>query len=202
MGSLVLQTSSIPDMAPLSAVLSSPEDDEAEYLAQVLRLSTQMSEADVEEKLMAKATELGISTSRLSAQKRNTSSAESQASTTATQHVRTFSTASRDSASTTLTSHPSLNAISTAAAAADSSPNALVRKRSKSLSFSQYDKYLSQIGPNIHQPRIQKTPPPGTLETSAHSLFSVSTRRSYFSIKEGIRKIRWARRSVPTDSTM
>ncbi|KAF6834277.1 IBR domain-containing protein [Colletotrichum plurivorum] len=203
MASLAGQTSSTPDMAhcPPTA-LPSPEDDDSEYRDQVLRLSSQATEADVENDLVAKATALGISTAALSPEKRNTSSVESRASTVATQHVRTFSTASCDSASTTLTSHPSLNATPATAAAVDPPPNPLVRKRSKSLTFSHYDKYLSQLDPNIHQPKIQKAPPPIPLDASTHSLFSVNSRRSYFSIKEGIRKIRWRRRSALMESTI
>lgn len=199
MGSLAGQTSSSPDMARPPPLMTTPDDGEAEYRAQVLRLSSQRSEADVEEELVAKATALGIPTSRFAHDKRNTSSAESQTSTIATQHVRTFSNASRDSASTTLTSHPSLHAVPIAA---DVPPHSLARKRSKSLSFSQYDKYLSQIDPNIHQPKIQKAPPAIPHDTTAHSLFSVTSRRSYFSIKEGIRKIRWKRKSGLLESTM
>ncbi|KAI8304826.1 hypothetical protein K4K61_005871 [Colletotrichum sp. SAR11_59] len=201
MGSLTGQTSSTPDMAPSPAALPSPEDDEADYLDQVLRLSTQTTEAAIDEELVAKATALGISTSGLTPE--NTAAGpESRASTVATQHVRTFSTASRDSASTTLTSHPSLNTAPFTAATADVPPNSLARKRSKSLTFSHYDKYLSQLDPNIHQPKIQKAPPPAVLDPSTHSLFSVSTRRSYFSMKEGIRKIRWKRRSALMESTI
>ncbi|GKT96233.1 IBR domain-containing protein [Colletotrichum tofieldiae] len=199
MASLAGQTSSTPDMAPSTTVLPFPEDDEADYLVQVLRLSSEGSEAAIEEELVAKAKALGISTSRLSHEKRKTSSAESQTSTIATQHVRTFSTASRDSTSTTLTSHPSLHAVPIAA---DAPPHSLARKRSKSLGFSQYDKYLSQIDPNIDQPKIQKASPPIAHDTSTHSLFSVSSRRSYFSIKEGIRKIRRKRTSAVVESTM
>ncbi|KAF4480694.1 hypothetical protein CGGC5_v011127 [Colletotrichum fructicola Nara gc5] len=201
MGSLTGQTSSTPDMAPSPAALPSPEDDEADYLDQVLRLSTQTTEAAIDEELVAKATALGISTSGLTPE--NTDAGpESRASTVATQHVRTFSTASRNSASTTLTSHPSLNTAPFTAATADVPPNSLARKRSKSLTFSHYDKYLSQLDPNIHQPKIQKAPLPAVLDPSTHSLFSVSTRRSYFSIKEGIRKIRWKRRSALMESTI
>ncbi|KAK6225043.1 IBR domain-containing protein [Colletotrichum tabaci] len=200
MASLAGQTSSTPEMAPSTSALPSPEDDEAEYLAQVLCTpSSQRSEAAIEEELVARANALGISMSRLSPEKRNTSSAESQTSTIATQHVRSFSTASRDSASTTLTSHPSLHAIPIAA---DAPPHSLARKRSKSLGFSQYDRYLSQIDPNIHQPKIQKASPSLVHDTSTHSLFSVTSRRSYFSIKEGIRKIRRRRKSGILESTI
>ncbi|OLN96437.1 putative E3 ubiquitin-protein ligase rbrA 1 [Colletotrichum chlorophyti] len=199
MGSLAGLTFSSPDMAPPPPFLPSPEDDEAEYVTKVL-LSTSTSEAAVEEELLAKATALGISLTRISPDKRNTSSAESHASTVATQHVRTFSNASRDSASTNLTSQPSENAVTLAA---DLPSHSLTRKRSKSLTFSQYDKYLSQLDPNIHQPKIQKTPPPAPLDTSNHSLFSVTSRRSYFSIKDGIRKIRRKKKSGgSTESTI
>ncbi|TQN69600.1 hypothetical protein CSHISOI_05923 [Colletotrichum shisoi] len=200
MASLAGQRSSTPEMALSTGALPSPEDDEAEYLAQVLCTPpSQRSEAAIEEELVARANALGISMSRLSPEKRNTSSAESQTSTIATQHVRSFSTASRDSASTTLTSHPSLHAIPITA---DAPPHSLARKRSKSLGFSQYDKYLSQIDPNIHQPKIQKASPSLVHDTSTHSLFSVTSRRSYFSIKEGIRKIRRRRKSGILESTI
>ncbi|KAK2032978.1 IBR domain-containing protein [Colletotrichum zoysiae] len=193
------QMCSAPDMSPWTAVLPSTEDDEAEYLAQVLHLAPEGSEAAIEEELFAKANALGISVSRLSHEKRNTSSAESQTSTVATQHVRTFSTTSRNSASTTLTSHPSLHAVPVTT---DTTPHSLARKRSKSLGFSQYDKYLSQIDPNIDQPKIQRISPSIAHGASTHSIFSVSSRRSYFSIKEGIRKIRRKRTSGRVDSTI
>ncbi|KDN60876.1 putative IBR domain-containing protein [Colletotrichum sublineola] len=199
MASFAGQMCSTSDMVPSTTLLPSTEDDEAEYLAQVLHLAPERSEAAIEEELMAKANALGISVSRLSHEKRNTSSAESQTSTIATQHVRTCSTASRDSASTTLTSHPSLHAVPIIA---DAPPHSLARKRSKSLGFSQYDKYLSQIDPNIDQPKIQKESPSITHGASTHSLFSVSSRRSYFSIKEGIRKIRRKRTSGMMEPTI
>ncbi|TEA20413.1 putative E3 ubiquitin-protein ligase ariadne-2 [Colletotrichum sidae] len=203
MATLARHTSSTPDMAPCPAILPSPEDDEAEYLDQVLCLPLQTSEAAIEEELVAKAAALGISTSGLSADSCNNYTAESRASTVATQHVRTFSTASRDSTSTTLTSHHSESvAALPASTPADAPPVPLARKRSKSLTFSLYDKYLTQLDPNIHQPKIQKAPPPIALDNSAHSLFSVTSRRSYFSIKEGIRKIRWRRRSGLLESTV
>ncbi|KAJ0162512.1 putative E3 ubiquitin-protein ligase ARI5 [Colletotrichum tanaceti] len=200
MASLAGHTSSTPEVAPSTSALPSPEDDEAEYLAHVLcTSSSQRSEAAIEEELAARANALGISMSGLSPEKRNTSSAESQTSTIATQHVRSFSTASRDSASTTLTSHPSLHALPIVI---DAPPHSLARKRSKSLGFSQYDKYLSQIDPNIHQPKIQKASPSPAHDTSTHSLFSVTSRRSYFSIKDGIRKIRRKRKSGMLESTI
>jgi hypothetical protein len=70
------------------------------------------------------------------------------------------------------------------------------RRRSKTLSFSHYDKYLAQIDPNINQPKFLKEPPPD-VDISGLSLFSVSTRKSFASVRSGIKKrIRWKRKGL------
>jgi hypothetical protein len=125
--------------------------------------------------------------------KRNTSSAESQASTVATYHARTFSSASNASSNTVLTSRSSIAAAPAGAALA--APAIVTRKRSKSLSFSQYEKYLSSIDPTLSQPKFLKEPPPEQRDVSGQSLFSVSTRKSLFSIKDGIKRIRWKKKT-------
>ena len=65
------------------------------------------------------------------------------------------------------------------------------------MSFSQYERYLQQIDPNINQPKFLKEPPPDSVDPSAQSIFSVSTRKSLFTIKRSIKtKVRWRRKSI------
>jgi hypothetical protein len=66
----------------------------------------------------------------------------------------------------------------------------------KNINFTHYEKYLTQVGKNLDQPKFRKAAaaPP---ETSSKSLFSVSTKRSLFSIRSGVKnKMRWRRSFV------
>lgn len=166
--------------------------DDAAYLSQVLRLPVDKSESQLDDELEARARQHGITISHSTSDKRYTSSAES-ASTTQTPHTRTFSTASNNSASTTLTAHSSIFA--------PSSPKLYPTKgkdgrSNKNLNFSHYERYLAQVDKNLDQPKFRKAAvaPP---ETSSKSLFSVSTKRSLFSIKSGMKnKMKWRRKSM------
>lgn len=189
MGSLALQASLPLDMAPSGDFLASELSD-ADYLAEVLRLTTEQSETNVDNELAAKAAALGISIARPSShdQPNGSLAAESEITVTNNGHVRSLSAGSHGSSSTAVTSHSSTQAVSNA----DSASNAASRVRSKSLNFSQYDKYLAQLEPNLNQPKFVTITP----SESAPSIFSVSTRRSYVSIKNGLKtKIRWKRKS-------
>lgn len=172
-----------------------PELSDAVYFKEVLRLPVEKSEDHIEDELVARARQLGISPSPSShnaSDKRYTSSAES-ASTVPTYHARTFSTASNDSASTALTAHSSVFAAPspevTPAIAND-------KRRPRSLNFSQYDKYLSQIDRNLDQPKFRKSSAI-VADPSSRSLFSVSTKRSLASVKSTIKnRMRWRRKSI------
>lgn len=194
MSSLARHSASTADLAP-AGDSSQLEPGESDYCREVLQLPAGKTEAMAEEELVARANALGISTPQpLTDEKRNTSSAESS-STVITFHVRTFSSASNDSASTDLTTHSS---ILDGPSPPIRAPAGL-RRRSKSMSFSQYDKYLANIDPNINQPKFVKEPSPDRMDASAQSLFSVSTKRSLFSIKRGIKsRIRWRKKSAPS----
>jgi hypothetical protein len=216
MGSLAVPAIALaaPDVAaqqPAADALP-PELSDHDFLVEVLRLPAdgKRTEADLDRELAERARELGISdpSSRPSTStaddisKRNTSSAES-ATTATTSHGRTFSSASDGSAaSTAITSQSSVVVEAYNASAGNPTLAAaptLSRRRSKSLSFSHYEKYLQQIDPNINQPKFLKEPPPDTIDTSAQSLFSVSTRRSYVSIKRGIKsRMRWRKKTAPS----
>lgn len=174
-----------------------PELRDVDYLNQVLRLSPEKTEAYLDELIM-KAKNLGIAVSRPSSpdsmdDKRNPSGAESSI-TVDTNHARTASTGSHGSASTNLTTHSSnidypehLGRI-------------ITRKRSRTPTFAQYENYLAQVDPTLNQPKFMS---PSTTETeSAPSLFSVSTSRSYISLKRGLSKLRRRRRIPPCPGDM
>ncbi|KAK0387918.1 hypothetical protein NLU13_4163 [Sarocladium strictum] len=170
-----------------------PELDEVRYLREVLCLQPEQTEAEIDNELHSKANALGIviPQSHAPSDKRYTSSAQS-ASTAVTYHGRTFSTGSHGSASTAFTDLSfAVAPPSPGVKSADGTP----KKRTKVPSFSQYDKYLSTLSPNLDQPKIRKLSKP--LDASSQSLFSVRTGKSFFSLKSyGLRtKMRWRRQS-------
>ncbi|KAL7621284.1 hypothetical protein AAE478_008603 [Parahypoxylon ruwenzoriense] len=169
-----------------------PELREADYLSQVLHLSLEKTEAYLNDLIM-KATNLGIAISRpLSASstdnRRNPSGAESSI-TIDTNHARTVSTGSEGSASTKLTSHSSTNGYPEPAG------RILARKRSRALTFAQYESYLTQVKPDLSRPKFLAQSPTET--EFAPSIFSVSTSKSYLSIKRGLSKLRRRRKNPP-----
>lgn len=167
-----------------------PDLSDAAYFAQVLRLPVEKLESHVDDELAVRARHIGCHAQNLS-DKRYTSSAES-ASTAITYHARTFSTGSNASASTTLTVNSS---ILYPPRSPKPQSDADEKRQTTGLNFTQYDKYLSQIDKNLDQPKIRKLSVP--TDTSAKSVFSVSTRRSFFSVKSGIKnKFRLRRKSI------
>ncbi|KAI0476137.1 hypothetical protein GGR56DRAFT_641359 [Xylariaceae sp. FL0804] len=170
---------------------SLPELRDVDYLAEVLQLSVEKTEAYFNT-LVMKAADLGISTSRpptavSAADKRDTPGADSHATSDAS-HIRTASTGSEDSTATALTVHSSRDCHDVAA-------KVLAGRRSRKLSFTQYEHYLSQVDPNLNQPKFISL---ATADSESNaSLFSVGTRRSYISIKRGLTKMRRRRKTLP-----
>ncbi len=188
---------SAPPAAPDESELSSTR-----YLTEVLHLSAEQSEDDVVDELIARAEALGIATvTRPSTPEQrgqrptNSSSANSAAtSTTAatTGHVRSPSTDSHVSAGTDLTPPESLDGRQQQQQQQPPPPSPGARRRSKSLSFAQYDKYLTSVDPTLKQPKFAREPGP----EAAPSLFSVSTRRSYHSIKNSLAsRVPWKKKA-------
>ena len=168
------------------------ELSEAEYYNAVLQLPVEKSETHLDDEIISRAESLGIIVPppiEALPDKRYTSSAQS-ASTAVTYHGRTFSTGSTGSASTALTAQSSICATS------KSSPLSGNKKQPpKDLNFAQYERYLSKLEPILDQPKFRK----GSVaaDTSSKSLFSVSTKRSVFSIKSGLKtRMRWRRKSI------
>jgi len=160
-----------------------PELNDLDYFVSVLQLPDGRTENQIEDDLVSKANALGISSAPV-ADNRITSSVES-ASTV--YNARTFSMLSGGSTSTALTSHSSLFGPPTP----DPAPSS--GRQSKDLSFAQYDRYLSVIDPHHNQPKTtrQSFAP----ANSPPSIFSGKTKRSLFSVKSGLNKLRWKKKS-------
>ncbi|KAH8169792.1 hypothetical protein LIA77_10336 [Sarocladium implicatum] len=169
-------------MAMISApidVSTLPELDDLIYRTEVLQLPSDQREHDAEHDLHTRAEALGIVVARPPSpvDKRYTSSAQS-ASTAVTYHGRTFSSGSDVSASTALTD--SSSKFATASPDLKYSEDGS-RRRTRALAFTQYDRYLSKLSPNLDQPKLRK--PAKAVDASSKSLFSVKTGKSFFGIK-------------------
>ncbi|GAW23288.1 hypothetical protein ANO14919_128430 [Xylariales sp. No.14919] len=193
-----LRTFPFPDR-PHGVADTLPELRDVDYQNEVLQLPTQLPTDDHDaylERLITRAANLGISFSRppsaaSTPDNHDSSGAESNA-TLDTTHVRTISTGSGASASTTRTSHSSNNGHS-------HTGNILTRRRSRGLTFAQYETYISHIKPTLGQSKFstppQVEPTPG--------LFSVGRRKSYTVIQHSISKLRGKRKpAAPSESSI
>lgn len=169
---------------------SLPELAEADFFSQVFRVTPDKAAIVIDE-LLERAAGLGISVSRYSAaisipDKHLASSASGDESNAASDssHARTASTESKCSTSTTLTSPNS-----------DRAPHDPPQQTL--ITFSHYDKYLAQLNPSLDHSKLASSPPPTERHNSTPSLFSVSTRKSYLGIRNGIFKLRRMRKSSP-----
>lgn len=157
------------------------EYNDADYANEVLRLTDGQTELLFDETLAQEAEKLGIIVSRPPTPKNpnvHNSVCES-AITVDSAHVRTASTGSQDSNSTGITSRSSNEE-------SDNSMPLIARRKTssrsnKSLSFSEYEKYL-ELAEAEESGKTVFVPPPVPAERTP-SLFSVSTRRSYDIIK-------------------
>ena len=168
---------SLDDMQSTDGTLPT-EYSESDYARDVLQLEHGQTEDAIDRNLTKEAEELGIAIARPPTANDNPHVSMSEsAMTVASHHARTGSTASEGSHSTGMTSRSSTGDTNTLHA------NRPVSRRS--LSFSEYEKYLIQTEAQ-EAAKSGYNPPPIPFET-APSLFSVSTRRSYVSIKNGIK---------------
>lgn len=178
--------------------MSLPELSEYEFLSQVLRLSPDKTEAQADNELVVKANAAGIAASLPTvANRRHIPSAiSSPALLNCPDH--TFSTTSEASASSALTPHSSVYYPSSPLIGLSEPGFAM---DPDSLTFSQYEKYLAFLESSV-LPASPCTPPASDI--AAQSLFSVSTKKSFSSVKTGFKnRIRWRKRSAqPLDSTL
>jgi len=167
------------------------EYSDADFVHEVLQLGDGQTEALYDSKLAQEAEKLGITISRLqtpSDKQHDPHISLCESALTVISHHRTASTGSQGSNSTGITSRSSNEQLDN---------NLTPRKRANSgrtLSFSEYDKYLLQV--EAQDPTCAFiTPMPSE---PAPSLFSVSTRKSFTSIKSGFKsrfKLRRSRES-------
>ncbi|KAH7358386.1 IBR domain-containing protein [Plectosphaerella cucumerina] len=182
--------------AALDAVAAAlPELSTEDYYREVLKVAGYEQQLSAEKALISRARELGIDVPdpiSMPPDHRDSERADSQNSTLTTSHARTFSSSSYDSASTDLTSSPSTAADATDS---DASSQHARPRSSRDLGFSHYDKYLASLEPTLNQPRFFRSYRKESADSSTQSVFSVGSRYSYISIKEGLRKMRWRRRT-------
>ncbi|KAK0628591.1 hypothetical protein B0T17DRAFT_606177 [Bombardia bombarda] len=174
-----------------SVLAHRPEVNETDYIRHVLGHATGNTEQDVEQELSVKANALGIdlplqsrpSTATTAAAKKaaaHLSGAPSSSSgTTVSHHGRTASTSSNGTTNTTLTSQTSRHSSTVIPATLTES----ARRRSKSLSFSQYEKYLSKVDPALKQPKFFNSL---TLKHDRSTGGGGGTRRSVGDLKRSI----------------
>ncbi|KAH6607180.1 hypothetical protein Trco_003493 [Trichoderma cornu-damae] len=174
---------------------SIPELSDSEYFTEVLGLPLGQTEAQADQELVARANAAGIAATLPSvASKRHPASSCSDLSFGA-QQDRTFSNASNESASTTLTPHSS----------GFGPPSSLFgpgpgerRGSAASLTFSHYERYVSSIDGSVSQHQPSNAPPP-IQDDSAQSVVSVGSKKSHrASLKDCLR---WKRRTVEIAET-
>jgi hypothetical protein len=173
---------SLADMQNTDVQPQPSEYNDRDYIREVLQLDEGRTETSFDEELAKEAESLGIVVEKPEPTEGKENAHHSMcesAITVASHHARTASSGSQGSNSTGMTSRSSLDTAMPA-----------TRKRStahrKSLSFGEYEKFLTQAEEDRKQENMAYSPPPIPPEP-APSLFSVSTRRSYVSIRNGIR---------------
>jgi hypothetical protein len=184
---------SLADMQNADTIAATEYNDE-NYFCEVLQLEESQTEALFDDKLMQEAEKLGITISRpptANGLDENHNSVCESALTEPSHHARTASSGSAGSVSTGMTSRSSNEQL-------DNSTPLHARKlpiSRRSLSFTEYEKYLAQH--EVQEAMKSGVVPPPMPSEPAPSLFSVSTRRSYVSIKNGIKsKFRLRRRKT------
>lgn len=152
-----------------------PEVDEATYLLEVLKLPSGVSETHLDEDLISRANSLGIAASTL--QKRTTSGTRTP-SLFGSYQDRSVSSSSSSAA---ITPHSSVFGAS--------SPVFITSddNSSSGLNFTQYDEYLASLDTGAgHKFRKGSLP----VDSSSHSMFSVSTKKSFSSVS-GTKTTKW-----------
>ncbi|RDW76998.1 hypothetical protein BP6252_05051 [Coleophoma cylindrospora] len=171
---------SLADMQHADALLPTEFSDK-DFAREVLQLGEHPSEAALDEDIAQRAEKHGITISRPPTANDNPQDSL-RASTVDSHHARTSSTDSQDSDSTGVTSRSSQEHL-------NSSASSILRRRGtaksrKSQSFCEYERYVLQTEQQI--PKLGFVPPPAPAEP-APSLFSMSSRKSYLSIKNGFK---------------
>ena len=160
------------------------EYNDGDYFREVLQLEEGQTEAQFDTTLTQLAEQLGITFARAATPTEQQDVAHhsmcESSFTVTTNHARTASTGSRDSSSTGMTSRDSNEQLNI------TTP----RKRSssrRSLSFSEYERFILQAEAQTRASAPTGFIPPPMPSEPAPSLFSVSTKKSYASIKSNLK---------------
>ncbi|KAK3994938.1 ribonucleases P/MRP protein subunit POP1 [Cladorrhinum sp. PSN332] len=193
--------------SPLSPALADPADNnpagppelsDADYLRQVLLVqSADTTEDDIERELIERASSLGVDLPigrRLDYEVLNNLSADDSAETLIIQHNRTISTSSNATSTSGLTSRHSTVIPATL------TESSSARRRSRSLTFSHYEKYLGQINPALDQPRFHR-PHHDKTERSGGLLRRSGTRKGVQELKRSITNRLKKRKPNPSSVT-
>ncbi|KAI6357436.1 hypothetical protein MCOR25_007651 [Pyricularia grisea] len=214
MVSLVITSATVPSAADLEmcstevVVRRIPELSEARYFSRVFSASGSSTEAGIDRALAAKAAALGISTVQSQSPRLSVphEPSENQPADHGVDISRRATRDLDDSLGISVTDIPSSprrlsivagSTVSATPVLPNSNPQGpqLSKKRSRNLSFSQYEKYLAHVDPNLKQPKFVKES--HVVPDPAPSLFSISSRKSLISIKRTLKtKVRWRRSAV------
>lgn len=199
MGSLAISTLQSPgssnasDMNLPAGALA--ELNDGDYVSEVLRCRDRTTEGGIERLLERKAEAFGISIRPHTPIEHASPSADSPLSS----HARNTSSGSDDTTDTALTTDtvPSTPTVPCAEPSLPPSP----RSRPRCLTFSQYDRYLAQVEPNLVQPKFLKQTSPAA--DVIPGILSATTRKSVMSLKNGIKaKVRWKKRASLPSATV
>ncbi|KAK3395481.1 hypothetical protein B0T20DRAFT_36071 [Sordaria brevicollis] len=157
------------DLVGAVANSSPPELDESEYLHEVFGISTEnaiTTEAEIEKSLTEKASSLGIDVSNITDKLGNPTATSARSSTlVSAQPCSTDSTTGTETAPGTDHEFASNSSAAMPATLTQSTS----RKRSNTVNFSQYDKYLTQLEPALHQPKFSN--PAAPTRRPSHNIF-------------------------------
>jgi hypothetical protein len=136
------------------------ELEDAEYVREVLGRSDGATESDIEQELVARAAALRIelpSSRRPSTQDQRIAAGRSL-TTAPRQHSRAGSVRSNGTTRSIRTTRTGDQPIETGTATETPAPLAEIttRRKSRPLSFSQYEKFISQVDPALVQPKIPR----------------------------------------------
>ena len=185
---------------------SPPELSDAEYLREVLLVQPgdNRTEDDIDREFLEKASVLGVEFpigTRLDDDDDdddggpNCTSADDSDDTLIIQHGRTISTSSNATSNSGLTSRQSTVIPATL------TESASARRRSRSLTFSHYEKYLGQINQALDQPRFQR---PNAEKTEKYGRLlrrSATTRKGVEELKRSIKNRLKKRKPNPSSAT-
>ena len=180
-----------------------PELREADYVREVLARPNGTTEADIEEELLAKAAALGIelpTSGRSSAQEQRTLEEKCLVPCAGPQLTYEVPAGSDDVADAIgpapqVPDHAA--AVATPTTATAQTEGSAARRRSKSPSFSQYDRYISQVDPALDQSKFLR-PNHDNAEWSAGIVVKSSTRRGVRGFTRSIAAKLMRRRPSPS----